>query len=990
MIFDPFRDIKPINEDPFVGIEPLISEPQKLTAHQQMLFEQEQVKLVKDPFASIAPIDKPIKYIEDSTEEARMSTMMAMTAQTIPGMQMFSAAKQLYELPITQRVKKELYDKPSAAWRGGMAELVKAGPGGAFLPLEEQEERVESVRQAAIKGYQDPESVPDAPVTSYVKKLIVPTIKNYLDRTYGEVIEKAEQGTLTEIDVRRASFAKGLPILADFGIDISLWVLDRPLDFILWKKTLAKLGFGAASKFVTKYSKDVALQKQALQQAVITSKVKGVFDKAAFKGAVKHLSNTAETARIAGGEAAVRKSRSLAMQELVKSIKTGRFTDAGGNVLPVTGPLPPNRLYHIPAPIKELRNPLSNAWKRVDDILHAPMKETFGRELKPGRIYGTGTHIQPFQAVLENGEKNFGTGTMAGKIQSSVRKMNKHTDKLSNEFHKALSFLDGDEPAQVEAVLAKEGLIPKEFISEKAKRALPILDKFFRRYKKVFGIESNIKNYFPHTNFGDPAIKRVISKIAKAKRPVNKVLNVHELKRLGKEGYTLDPFEAHDTYIRRTLRTKFLDPVMKEIAPKVSKLPEPLKEQFIRYEEQILGRLLQEGSLFKRDVAIMLKQIPGLTEKGIARTANELSGLMRDVIYSSGLGRPEAWVKNTIQGIVHNPTKLGFKYTMVGHYRTHTASGVARLKQAGILKQTAAPFMEGPLGTGTISKVRKGLKWFSKPFAAVDTWPNRGVMYLGADQKFMDTFHWTGLKGVQKLLREVPLVIRNRIGKLLPTLDPAKVKTPVGKRALLEASDIYATFMQHTGHYPYGKFLGPQMYSASNIGRTAGIFGTWPLYFSEFVKTMTPIEAARYTATATLVGTAAYRAGLNIWNALFLGSLPTSFGGPVRGLVEGTEGALKFTKGMALNDDYLKSIGGREAKQLMRNIWIFVPEGLLQKQIYEQMNLLLDDLNVRDRRTGKIKGKISSYSWYLEWIGKSVEKQEILKKKKKVQQKRIK
>jgi len=895
----------------------------------------------------------------------------------------------------------------SGEWSGRSKE-----GGGPFMDTGEQtREQV----QAILHGYQNPDEYQQSVVSEHIKKRLLtndisdrPTdllgsvgnMVQLFPMSLGDTLAKwVVTGKLPDLDFKEtgAQLAKSF---IETGIDLATFPIDRPLDYAMFAGIFKALGYTATTARGAFIKNNLQAQRTILAKAIKEARANKTLDPKSLKAALADIKGQAGSALAGGGENYSNKVLQKEFKGLVEAIRKGDITwDQEGIIPKISGGWKntgKGRYSYDKYLLKELQKPTSKLWQTVDNILNSPMIETLNREYKPTDItkpwFAAQAKIEPLYYVALKGEKSWGTYS---KIVSPLSKAQKKVEFLKSQFgaryENIWKPIIKDQASVTRTFLATEGLIPMSNLSPVEQSVALKASAYYAKFIKPFGIKNPLKFYMPHVwtdkmarTIAKDALKgtwdlrriaRVLEEqglsrraaleraqvIIKSPNAIKVVKNGHLLRRLGAKGYTLDPIAANDHYLNLMLRKHILEPELKKVAPVIDNLPQPLREAFTEYESSLIGASAGSGGLTKLELAKMLEHLPGVNKQMAKEAANEAGNLLRDIVYSSGLGTIKAPAKNIIQGLTHGPAKLGLGYKAVGLQQITTKAGRDILQRDGVWK-AAAPFMEETGGKGAIGALRKGLKATTIPFQFVDKFPNRGADYLGARQMFLDTYKFEGLKGIERLLKGAPRGVRVSVFKQISTTG----QKPAGK-AIIEGAKEFAKNLTWGSQYPYGEMLGPSIYSGSGLGKTAGIFGTWSLYYQGFLKYMTPKEALRYTTSATILYLAAKRAHMDISRALWLGATPTSVGGPILGAgMKAASGTSKMIAGAWTDNDYLMKLGMDDYEQLIQSSVIFIPVGLMVKETLKQFNILLDDLTIRSR-SGKAQGQLTEEEWLANW-----------------------
>ena len=242
--------------------------------------------------------------------------------------------------------------------------------------------------------------------------------------------------------------------------------------------------------------------------------------------------------------------------------------------------------------------------------------------------------------------------------------------------------------------------------------------------------DKRIASYITHIFENDFIQKEFdpdVAKIIAGKLP-GSVYDPFLQKRLGQQGYVEDVFRALDAYVKRATRKVNMDPALKQLESRESKLDLASWDYVKNYTDRINLRPTTWDELL--DNAI--KQSP-IGYKFGQRPVTALSKSIRQMVYRGTLGlNVGSAIRNLTQG-VNTYSQLGEKYTSVGLMKAlrSVASRDSELVDVGVLRNTL-------IEDRTLSSTKKFWENMDKGlfflFEAAEKL-NRGTAYYGAKSR---------------------------------------------------------------------------------------------------------------------------------------------------------------------------------------------------------------------------------------------------------------
>lgn len=254
-------------------------------------------------------------------------------------------------------------------------------------------------------------------------------------------------------------------------------------------------------------------------------------------------------------------------------------------------------------------------------------------------------------------------------------------------------------------------------------------------------------------------------------------------KRLGKQGYKQNTWEALDAYTKRATRKANMDPALEMIQNKAGQSLDMAKveaSQF-KYIQRYVNAINMRPAEIDNLIDNFVKSLFGY--KYGTRPVTYLTKLLRQMTYRGMLGlNPASALRNLSQGI-NTYAKLGEKYTVVGYAKLFNKGSLQELKDNGVL---ADSFIQDR----ALSATKKALETADKGlFALFQTaeYINRGSAYFGAKAKGLaeGMSEEKAIEYAKKMVRDTqfsfgtidtPVALQNDIVKTLTQFQSYTVK----------------------------------------------------------------------------------------------------------------------------------------------------------------------------------------------------------------------
>ena len=429
----------------------------------------------------------------------------------------------------------------------------------------------------------------------------------------------------------------------------------------------------------------------------------------------------------------------------------------------------------------------------------------------------------------------------------------------------------------------------KEFMEEKVLRDLDI--KYGRK----------VVNFYP-------IMKKMLG--AKTIKDVAKIAeeSVHELPRkTGYEGverevwekgkYPLG-FKATRTYLRRTLKKRYLRPIIADYNQRLSNLEKKKKigQPALNIIRSHVAKLSDRPVDLDIEVKAYLDKMPFET-LGIDRPKMEAAmDLGLNCVYSGLLGLKVSTIisKQLFQGPLLNPPGMHIGDWMRGHFmQAHYASYRADAQAHGIYRT---------MGLAGYNKLSAALRdnptgWMLFAYSAADKWNNRGPQYIAGKDKFKRSFLVNGADGAERIINVMPKGERNRMRSTVNRLQEDFDKT--NKFDLKQLDDIaseYGFFAQAFSNWEYGEFGRPHVFE-SIPGRIASTFMTWPTWYGQYVGYLAmnnPMGLLEHFGKMALMGTLLRYVGMKWTTTLPTpGAVPSSLLAPIPKMFDDGLGLIK-------------------------------------------------------------------------------------------------
>lgn len=339
----------------------------------------------------------------------------------------------------------------------------------------------------------------------------------------------------------------------------------------------------------------------------------------------------------------------------------------------------------------------------IDEYLRTPEhvmeKIGFGKEMKAIRE-GYDAYIKELPTNLEK-----------------ITQWSKEVPKESNE--RIFKYLDGQEITLTKEEAKVAGEI-KDWLKDWAKRLkLPEDNQISHYITHIFDKELINKE------FDEDLAKIIADKIP------SQVYDPFLLKRLGKQGYKQDTWQALDAYVKRATRKVNMDPALELVKDKAGSSLEFAKieaSQF-NYLKEYIDRINMRPTELDNKIDNTIKSIFGY--KYGTRPVTYLTKLLRQATSRGMLGlSPMSALRNLSQG-ANTYAKLGEKYTALGYMKLFSKGAVDELKETGVL---ADNFIQDRSINATKKAMEKIDKGLYSMFQSAE-YINRGSAYFGAKAK---------------------------------------------------------------------------------------------------------------------------------------------------------------------------------------------------------------------------------------------------------------
>lgn len=339
----------------------------------------------------------------------------------------------------------------------------------------------------------------------------------------------------------------------------------------------------------------------------------------------------------------------------------------------------------------------------IDEIFRTPEhvleKIGFGKEMKAIR--------EGYEAYIKELPKNL----------EKITEWSKEVPKESNE--RIFKYLDGESITltKEEAKVASE--IQTWFKDWAVRLKLPEDNQITRYITHIFDKELVAKE------FDEDLAKIIADKIP------SQVYDPFLLKRLGKQGYKQDTWQALDAYVKRATRKVNMDPALELVKDKAGSSLEfsKIEASQFNYLKEYIDRINMRPTELDNKIDNTIKSVIGY--KYGTRPVTYLTKLLRQATSRGMLGlSPMSALRNLSQG-ANTYAKLGEKYTALGYMKLFNKGAIDELKESGVLADSFIQDRSINATKKTIEKIDKGLWLMFEGAERI----NRGSAYFGAKAK---------------------------------------------------------------------------------------------------------------------------------------------------------------------------------------------------------------------------------------------------------------